>query len=159
MASFGTGFGAGAMATVNPNKDMEVPSTPSDGISSLKFSPTSNLLVASSWSGQVLCWDVQSNGQAIPKAAITLDKPVLCSAWSADGTTVFAGAQRPGWLAQTAWGVRRVWVGARRTRQAAPGCYARCSRPSVPRRSRHPPPPLLLPLCACPLPQAAATTA
>lgn len=76
----------------NPNKDLEVPSPPSDGISSVKFSPNSNLLVASSWSGQVLCWDVQSNGQAIPKAAITLDKPVLCSSWSGDGTTVFAGA-------------------------------------------------------------------
>ena len=114
MASFGTAFGAGAQQpTANPNKDMEVPSTPSDSISSLKFSPTSNLLVASSWSGQVLCWDVQATGQAIPKAAITLDKPVLCSAWSADGTTVFAGAQRPGWPAQTAHEVRRVWVGAR----------------------------------------------
>lgn len=44
---------------------------------------------------QVLCWDVQSNGQAIPKAAITADKPVLCSAWSADGSMVFAGAAGP----------------------------------------------------------------
>ena len=40
---------------------------------------------------QVLCWDVQSNGQAIPKAAITADKPVMCSAWSGDGSMVFAG--------------------------------------------------------------------
>jgi len=88
MAAFGTAFGA---SNANPNKDLEVPSPPSDGISSLKFSPASNLLVATSWSGQVLCWDVQANGQAIPKAAITVDKPVLCSAWSVDGSTVFAG--------------------------------------------------------------------
>ena len=90
MATFGTAFGSAA--AYNPNKSAEVPSPPSDGVSSLKFSPASNLLVATSWSGQVLCWDVQSNGQAIPKAAITSDKPVLCSAWSADGSTVFAGA-------------------------------------------------------------------
>jgi mRNA export factor len=93
MAAFGTAFGAAAAPNSNPNKDVEVPSPPSDGISSLKFSPANNLLVATSWSGQVLCWEVQANGQAIPKAAITSDKPVLCSAWSSDGTTVFAGAR------------------------------------------------------------------
>jgi len=49
------------------------------------------LLVATSWNSQVLCWDVQATGQAIPKAAVTLDKPVLCSAWSNDGSAVFAG--------------------------------------------------------------------
>lgn len=37
----------------SPNKDAEVASPPSDGISSLRFSPGSNLLVATSWSGQV----------------------------------------------------------------------------------------------------------
>lgn len=89
MAAFGAAFGGAS--NVNPNKDLEVPSPPADGVSSLKFSPASNLLVATSWSGQVLCWDVQGNGQAIPKAAITSDKPVLCSAWSMDGSTVFAG--------------------------------------------------------------------
>ena len=70
-------------------------SPPSDGISSLCWSPASNLLVASSWNNQVLCWDVQANGQSIPKAAITLDKPVLCSAWSNDGSAVFAGDSAP----------------------------------------------------------------
>ena len=66
-------------------------SAASDGISDLSFSPTANFLVASSWSGQVLCWDVQSNGQAIPKAAINMEKPVLTTAWSGDGSAVFAG--------------------------------------------------------------------
>ena len=101
MAAFGTSipFGsAAAAANTNPNKDLEVPNAPSDGISSLRFSPASNLMVATSWSGQVLCWDVQATtGQAIPKAAISLDKPVLCSAWSADGSTVFAGGAAPPW--------------------------------------------------------------
>lgn len=63
----------------------------SDGVSSLHFSPTSNLLAATSWNNQALCWDVQSNGQVIPKAAVSMDKPALCSAWSSDGTAVFVG--------------------------------------------------------------------
>eukprot|EP00887_Chlorella_sp_A99_P007661 scaffold20.g7661.t1 len=71
--------------------DVEVPSPPSDGVSSLSWSPTSNHLVATSWNGQALCWEVQANGQSIPKAAITLDKPLLCSAWSSDGSSVFVG--------------------------------------------------------------------
>jgi hypothetical protein len=35
---------------------------------------------------------VQPNGQAVPKAATAHDQPVLCTAWSADGTAVFSGA-------------------------------------------------------------------
>ena len=94
MASFGGTTIGQQSASHNPNKDMEVPSPPGDSVSSLTFSHNSNLLVATSWNNQVLCWDVQSTGQAIPKAAISLDKPALCSAWSADGTSVFAGALR-----------------------------------------------------------------
>lgn len=121
MAAFGTAFGTAAH---NPNKDVEVPSPPSDGVSSLKFSPASNLLVATSWSGQALCWDVQSNGQAIPKAAITLDKPVLCSAWSMDGTTVFAGE----------WADRSIGRACRRP--AAAACVAAACSRAVLRSSR-----------------------
>lgn len=62
-----------------------------DGVTSLSFSPTSNLLVGTSWNNQVLCWDIQQSGQVIPKAAINLEKPALCSAWSTDGSVVFAG--------------------------------------------------------------------
>lgn len=50
-----------------------------------------NYLVATSWDNRALCWDVQPNGQAIPKAAVTLEKPLLCSAWSSDGSAVFLG--------------------------------------------------------------------
>lgn len=93
MASFGA-FGAAAAAGAphNPNKDLEVASPPTDGVSCLAFSPVSNLLVAGSWDNQVRCWDVQPNGQAVPKAATAHDQPVLCTAWSADGTAVFSGA-------------------------------------------------------------------
>ena len=97
MSAFGS-FGTAAVAAPshNPNKDVEVSSPPTDGIAALSFSPTSNLLVAASWDNQVRCWDVQSNGQAVPKAATSHDQPVLCADWSADGSAVFSGA-RAGW--------------------------------------------------------------
>jgi mRNA export factor len=37
----------------NPNKDIEVPQAPEDGISSLAWSPKANFLVAGSWDNQV----------------------------------------------------------------------------------------------------------
>lgn len=75
----------------NPNNDFQVANPPSDGISSLSWSPTSNFLVATSWDCDVLCYEVQANGQAVPKASIKHDAPVLCSAWNADGSAVFSG--------------------------------------------------------------------
>ena len=75
----------------NPNNDVEVPSAAEDGISCVAWSPTSNLLVAGSWDQQVRCWDVQMNGQAVPKAAQRHDAPVLCAAWGGDGARVFTG--------------------------------------------------------------------
>mmetsp|Transcript_15201 Transcript_15201/g.25043 ORF Transcript_15201/g.25043 Transcript_15201/m.25043 type:complete len:342 (+) Transcript_15201:190-1215(+) len=78
--------------THNPNKDVEVVQPPSDGISSLSFSPKSNLLVAGSWDNQVRCWEVQQSGATVPKASISHDQPVLCTCWSSDGTKVFSGS-------------------------------------------------------------------
>ena len=54
MAAFGTAFGAQpAQQNFNPNKDIEVTSPPDDSVSSMCFSPTANLLVATSWDNQV----------------------------------------------------------------------------------------------------------
>ena len=39
--------------THNPNNDFEVSQPPTDGVSSLTFSPRANLLVATSWDNQV----------------------------------------------------------------------------------------------------------
>lgn len=91
MATFGATFGAPTVSNYNPNKDIEVTNPPTDGISSLAFSPTANYLVATSWDKSVRCWEVQANGNTMPKAMISHDQPVLCSDWSADGTTVFIG--------------------------------------------------------------------
>lgn len=74
----------------NPNKSFEVLPNPGDSLSSLSFSPKSNLLVATSWDNQVRCWEIV-NGNSQPKASISHDQPVLCSAWKDDGTTVFSG--------------------------------------------------------------------
>ncbi|KAJ4812841.1 mRNA export factor [Rhynchospora pubera] len=76
--------------SANPNKSFEVLPAPSESVSSLSFSPTTNHLVATAWDNQVRCWEVL-NGSCIPKAAISHDAPVLCSAWTGDGTTVFSG--------------------------------------------------------------------
>ena len=37
------------------------------------------------------CYEVANNGQAMPKASTKHEAPVLCSAWSHDGSAVFAG--------------------------------------------------------------------
>ncbi|XP_028950526.1 protein RAE1-like isoform X2 [Malus domestica] len=78
----------------NPNKSFEVTHLPNDSISSLSFSPKSNILVATSWDNQVRCWEIHQSGQnlaSVPKASISHDQPVLCSAWKDDGSTVFSG--------------------------------------------------------------------
>ncbi len=40
---------------------------------------------------QVRCWEIQANGSSVPKAAHSHEQPVLCSAWNADGATVYSG--------------------------------------------------------------------
>ena len=92
--AFGTALGSGSSvnANFNPNKDVELTSPPQDSISSLHFSPVANYLVATSWDNQVRCYEVQANGQSVGKAATSHEQPVLCSAWSPDGTAVFSGS-------------------------------------------------------------------
>nr|CAN60438.1 hypothetical protein VITISV_035178 [Vitis vinifera] len=81
-------------ANPNPNKSIEVAQPPTDSVSSLKFSPKANFLVATSWDNQVRCWEITRDGAttgSVPKASISHDQPVLCSAWKDDGTIVFSG--------------------------------------------------------------------
>lgn len=51
-STFG-GFGAASATTQSTNKDIEVAQPPSDTISCIRFSPTANFLVASSWDNNV----------------------------------------------------------------------------------------------------------
>lgn len=92
MSAFGST--AVSNSSHNPNKSVEVVNPPGDSVSSLCFSPKANFLVATSWDNQVRCWEVTRNGMttgSVPKASISHDQPVLCSAWKDDGTTVFSG--------------------------------------------------------------------
>ena len=72
--------------------DVQVAAPPSDTISSLNFTPAQNqnLLVATSWSGQVQCWDTALQGAtpvSQPKAE-QRHELALDSAWFHDGSKV-----------------------------------------------------------------------
>jgi len=74
MASFGTtptpGAPVGSQYAIAPN-DCQLPQAGNDGISSLKWSPTANIIVSSNWDGGVRCWEVQEQGgqmRATPRA-------------------------------------------------------------------------------------------
>uniref|UniRef100_A0A8C7U5C6 Rae1 protein homolog n=1 Tax=Oncorhynchus mykiss TaxID=8022 RepID=A0A8C7U5C6_ONCMY len=102
MSLFGasTGFGAGGFGaattdTHNPMKDVEVTSPPDDSISCLAFSPPAmpgNFLIGGSWANDVRCWEVQDNGQTVPKAQQMHTGPVLDVCWSEDGSKVFTAS-------------------------------------------------------------------
>uniref|UniRef100_A0A8B9LHJ2 Rae1 protein homolog n=1 Tax=Astyanax mexicanus TaxID=7994 RepID=A0A8B9LHJ2_ASTMX len=105
MSLFGTssGFGAGGTGVFgstttdshNPMKDVEVTSPPDDSISCLAFSPPTmpgNFLIGGSWANDVRCWEVQDNGQTVPKAQQMHTGPVLDVCWSDDGSKVFTAS-------------------------------------------------------------------
>ncbi|CAI9736744.1 mRNA export factor-like [Octopus vulgaris] len=82
-------------ANYNPMKDIEVTSPPDDSVTVVKFSPStlpSTYLIAGSWDNNVRCWEVQPNGQTIPKAQQTHTGAVLDADWSDDGTKVFTAS-------------------------------------------------------------------
>ncbi|KAI8848596.1 Poly(A)+ RNA export protein [Chytridium lagenaria] len=74
-------------------KDIEasVSNPPTDGISDLSFSPTADLLAASSWDNNTRIWEVQQNGTTVGKAMITHEAPALCCSWSKDGSKLVSG--------------------------------------------------------------------
>ncbi|CEG50231.1 mRNA export protein (contains WD40 repeats) [Plasmopara halstedii] len=88
-------FGQPAGGYLNPNNDYTIGETINDGIQDLAWSPTSNILVSGSWDNYVRCWEVQQQGMqfnAVAKAQIAHDGPVLCTTFSGDGSTVFSGS-------------------------------------------------------------------
>lgn len=88
---FGSAAAAPA-ATLNPNKDVQITPALQDGISSLAFSPTANILVATCWDNNAYCWEINAQtAQATAKASTSNAAPLLCSAWKHDGTGVFTG--------------------------------------------------------------------
>ena len=91
-------FGQPALNASNPNNDTVVPNSPSDGVSSLTFSASSQFLVASSWASTVSCWETQvaegmgsAQVNVAPRAQINVAAPALCTSMSADSQNVFVG--------------------------------------------------------------------
>jgi len=76
---------------MNSMKDFEVSQPPSDTVSDIAFSPVADFMAISSWDNNTRIYEVQQNGQAIPKAMITHDGPALCCSWSKDGNKCFSG--------------------------------------------------------------------
>jgi mRNA export factor len=98
MSTFGNSSVASSSSSrstsITPN-DYSVPHAGNEGISSLNWSPTANILVSSNWDAGIRCWEVQEQGgqvQANPKAQVNHDgsSPVLDTCFSADGNTVFS---------------------------------------------------------------------
>lgn len=90
----------GSTTAVAAAADWEIVSPPTDGISSLNFSPLANYLCATSWdnnvrfsytmrvcphfSFQIRVWEIDPNTRASnPKASTTHEGPVLHATWSA----------------------------------------------------------------------------
>lgn len=70
MATFGAPAASSSQYAIAPN-DFNVPQAGNDGISTLTWSPTSNILVSGNWDGGIRCWEAQEMNQqvrAIPKA-------------------------------------------------------------------------------------------
>lgn len=84
-------FGQTATTTAT---DFELVQPPSDGVSSLSFSPNApNYLCGTSWDNNVRVWEIDPNTRnSQPKAQTAFAQPVLCSSWSADGKRIFAGS-------------------------------------------------------------------
>ncbi|RGB44146.1 WD40-repeat-containing domain protein [Rhizophagus diaphanus] len=73
-------------------KDYEVPHGPNDSVSAVSFSPVADFFTVSSWDTCVRIYEANmSTGAAIGKALYNHEKPVLCCAWSKDGTKVISG--------------------------------------------------------------------
>lgn len=79
----------------DPSKDIPLNQPPDDSISALQFNPQNDFLAVSSWDKKVRIYQVSEQGQSEGKAQIEFDGPVLCCAWSEDGTKVVgAGADK-----------------------------------------------------------------
>lgn len=87
MSLFASGVGASASAgqantTGDISKDVTLNQPPEDGISDLRFSPTSDHLAVASWDKKVRIYEINEQGQSEGKALFEHEGPVLNCAWS-----------------------------------------------------------------------------
>lgn len=82
---------------LNPCNDTQITPALADSISSLCFSPTANVLVATCWDDSAYCWRVDPPSRSSSSYAATAltststAAPLLCSAFLPDGSGAFVG--------------------------------------------------------------------
>lgn len=99
MALFGSASTA-STTSANPtqgdiSKDVPVSAGnggPSDSISQVAFSPTADILAASSWDGGVYTWQINAQGQSNAGPALKFDAPALACTFMPDGSGVIGAA-------------------------------------------------------------------
>ena len=93
--SGGVGGVGGGAAVNNSNNDVLVPNSPDQTVSSLHFGSgaTASFLLSSSWNKEACIWEVSPQGQAVPKAKVACQAPILTSSFAApnDNGRVFLG--------------------------------------------------------------------
>lgn len=97
-----------AIGTTTPEKDIEVGSPPTDGVSALSWSPIADFLAVSSWDNNVRVYGVESNGSTAPKASYVHQGPVMDVCWSKDGNKILScGADKAARLYDVSTGAQQ----------------------------------------------------
>lgn len=86
MSLFGAGASSASAGQTNTtgdiSKDVALNTPPEDGISDLRFSPTSEHLAVASWDKKVRIYEINDQGQSEGKALFEHEAPVLNCCWS-----------------------------------------------------------------------------
>jgi len=90
MFGGGGAFGQPQAKDPNTNGSAEIPDPPTDTVSCLSWSKTSNILAAGSWDKSVRIWEVQPSGVQA-RMMYQHEGPVLCCAFSGDGSKIVSG--------------------------------------------------------------------
>ncbi len=69
--------------TTTAAKDIEIASPPEDSSTCVRFSPVAEWIACSAFDGKTRVWEVQQNGQTIPKCMVSHDAPALGVDWTA----------------------------------------------------------------------------
>ena len=97
-ATWGSNSFGSSKKAHNPENDPEVDleHCPNDGITDLRFSPKAllpkNYLAATTWEGEVRCYEVDpASGKTTPVGMQRHEKPAMCCAWKSDGSAIYSG--------------------------------------------------------------------
>ncbi|KAK8809782.1 hypothetical protein WA158_000725 [Blastocystis sp. Blastoise] len=78
---------------VNIPSKFTCPEAPTDTISALSFSPSSNMFVATTWNNEARIYNLQSNGSTVSSCSgvmlVNNAYPIMDARWSQDGSSVF----------------------------------------------------------------------